>query len=468
MDKILIFDLSLFLIISLVITIFLYRNKKNLKREGIIFLYKTKLGINFMERFVKKNENFLKKLKYVIIPIAFILMLFVSYLFALTAYQYVFKPKETKEITQGATPIAPVIPYFPKIFGLDKYFPNFYFIYFIVIFSILAVFHEFAHGIFMKLYNVRIKSTGFLFLGPILGAFVEQDDKIFRKKKNSEQMTVLGAGVFANFLLAVVFFIFLLLFFFSVYKPSGYVFPQYARTEINVSSIVNISNYSSNFIEIKTIENKSYFISVSSYEKIKDNLENYEILPVLITSPALLNNVSGAISEIDGVKIKNVEDFVEVMKTKKPEQKILLKTIDLKTEQEKVYEIILDKHPQNESLAFLGVSVMPIVLKPSSPLQKIIFKIRNPFVYYKTLMNKDIAEFIYYFIWWAMLLNFFVAIFNMLPFGIFDGGRFSYLLILSLVKSEKKAEKIYKIFSSLIVLFFVSIIVGWIFAKIIF
>jgi membrane-associated protease RseP (regulator of RpoE activity) len=53
----------------------------------------------------------------------------------------------------------------------------------------------------------------------------------------------------------------------------------------------------------------------------------------------------------------------------------------------------------------------------------------------------------------------------MLPVGILDGGRFSYLFILSIVKSEKKANKIYKFILSTVGLIFLLIVFGWLFAK---
>jgi len=71
-------------------------------------------------------------------------------------------------------------------------------ILFIVALAIVAIAHEFSHGVFMKLFKVKIKSTGLVFLGPILGAFVEEGKSSFHKKGKLEQMTVLGAGVFKS------------------------------------------------------------------------------------------------------------------------------------------------------------------------------------------------------------------------------------------------------------------------------
>ena len=44
------------------------------------------------------------------------------------------------------------------------------------------------------------------------------------------------------------------------------------------------------------------------------------------------------------------------------------------------------------------------------------------------------------FLWWIALINLLVALFNMLPLGILDGGRFFYLTIFSITKSEKAAK----------------------------
>jgi len=89
------------------------------------------------------------------------------------------------------------------------YFASLY--YWILILAVIAITHEFAHGIFMKRYNIKIKSTGFgffpFFLPVFLAAFVEQDPKSFEKADKIKQMAVLAAGTFANFLTGVLFFI---------------------------------------------------------------------------------------------------------------------------------------------------------------------------------------------------------------------------------------------------------------------
>ena len=59
--------------------------------------------------------------------------------------------------------------------------------------------------------------------------------------------------------------------------------------------------------------------------------------------------------------------------------------------------------------------------------------------------NPDMVIFIYNLIWWIAIVNISVALVNMLPMGIFDGGRMFYLTILGLTKSEKFAVLSYKV-----------------------
>ena len=158
-------------------------------------------------------------------------MISMFYLLYQTAKIYVTVPEITDMIS--APPIAPLIPYFPQIFGMESFFPPFYFTYFLLALLVVAVVHEFSHGVYMNIFKIKIKSTGFAFLGPILGAFVEEDKKEFVKKKNKEQMTVLAAGVFANVLFGLIFFGILVLFFSLSYVPSGYNFNVYAPSNIS-------------------------------------------------------------------------------------------------------------------------------------------------------------------------------------------------------------------------------------------
>ena len=76
--------------------------------------------------------------------------------------------------------------------------PVFYvpFWYWLIALFILAVVHEFAHGVIGERWGVRIKSSGFAFLGilaPIMpAAFVEPNEEDLAKKKWWQKIAVFG------------------------------------------------------------------------------------------------------------------------------------------------------------------------------------------------------------------------------------------------------------------------------------
>ena len=198
-----IIDIALFLILTLSVLIAYYNKKQRFQREGILFIYRTQLGVKYMDKFSNKYSKILNPLQYLIVFVSYLLMIGIIITILVTVVFMLRLPSDSP--ISHVLPIAPVIPYFPELFGLNSFFPPFYFIYFIIAIAVIAISHEFAHGIFMRLNKIRIKSTGLAFLGPFIGAFVEQDDKQLNKAKVFPQLSILGAGVFTNTILAIIF-----------------------------------------------------------------------------------------------------------------------------------------------------------------------------------------------------------------------------------------------------------------------
>lgn len=201
-----IYDLALLAIFIIFISIFLFVKRKNLKKEGLLFLYKTRLGVKIIDKIGNKYKRLLNVLGYISIILGFLLMASVLYLFGKIVWIYIFQSEIVRAIK--IPPIMPLIPYLPQLFKID-FLPPFYFIYWIIIIAIVAISHEFSHGIFAANKKVKIKSTGFgffpFFLPVFLAAFVELDEKRMEKKKILSQMTILSAGTFANILIAILF-----------------------------------------------------------------------------------------------------------------------------------------------------------------------------------------------------------------------------------------------------------------------
>ena len=76
---------------------------------------------------------------------------------------------------------------------------------------------------------------------------------------------------------------------------------------------------------------------------------------------------------------------------------------------------------------------------------------------YKPTWDGEFVYFIYYLLWWVMIINLLVALFNMLPVGMLDGGRFFYLTILGLTRSEKISKITYKVMGYTILFIFLII-----------
>ena len=347
-----VYDVAFLIFFCLISGIFLYKSRKNLKKEGIMYLYRTQLGIKFIEWFAKKNAKWLKPLQYFVIAVGYVLMGFVLYLMIDSVYIYIKYPIVSQVIK--APPIFPIFPYFNKFFGLSSFFPDLYFTYFIVAIAVLAVFHEFAHGIFARLNKVRIKSTGFGFLGPLLadlviakvtkarksfrnylivillivliaiiakswiillfvivpflGAFVEQNDKDMDKASKTGQLAILGAGVFTNILLAGVLLGLFWIFFLGAFQPLGVSFGDYAADSINVSQISFIDNNSiisinnNSFVKI-VANNATYYTTAYVLKQTIDN--NLSYLGAYEDTPAFNSGLRGTITEFDGKKVSS-------------------------------------------------------------------------------------------------------------------------------------------------------------------
>ena len=75
--------------------------------------------------------------------------------------------------------------------------------------------------------------------------------------------------------------------------------------------------------------------------------------------------------------------------------------------------------------------------------------------------TKYVIVFIYNLIWWIALVNISVALVNMPPMGIFDGGRMFMLTMMGITGSEKFAKVSFKIITYLILGVFFLLMFSW-------
>src|SRR3989338_9216705 len=286
-------DIILFIIFCLALFIFFKIKRSKFEVQGkIVAIYKTKLGLNFMEKFSKFPKWLIHTLSVSSIIVGFGGMISIFWVLIQGSFKLITVP-------DSLPVLAPVLPGI-SVTGL----PKLSFLHWIISIFIVAVIHEFSHGIFARFHNTKVKSSGFLILGPILGAFVEPDEEELKKKSAYKQLSIFAAGPFSNIVTGIIFWI--------------------------------IALFLINPVALAMIEYRG--VQVSMLE------QNY---------PAELAGLKAGqeIITIDNNEINNVNDFVKIMNTKKPNEDILIKTKDQE------FNIKLAENPLNKELGYLGIRV---------------------------------------------------------------------------------------------------------------
>ena len=203
-------------------------------------------------------------------------------------------------IGESKTAASPVLPGLP-IAGTGLVFPLV--TGWIVLFTIILI-HEFSHGVIAKAHNIKVKNSGIAFFGPILGAFVEPDEKDLSKRKDMVQHSVFAAGAFSNFLTVVL----VMLLSFLIINP--------ANNALTAPSGVVI--YSQ---------------------------------PGLPAEAAGIKN-SSIVTQIDGKNVHTMEEFRSAMQGVSPGKKINIIASDKK------YQIAAASNPDDPKQGYLGVWII--------------------------------------------------------------------------------------------------------------
>jgi len=287
------YDLLFAIIFYGFVLLFLMKNKHKVEVQNkIFFLYKTKLGINLMNRIADKFPRLLRIIGYFSILTGISGMFFISYILIKGTIKLVLDPS-------GTPSLAPVLPGV-SIPGA----PNLSFWHWIITIFIVAVVHEFSHGVFARLNKVEIKSSGFALLGPLLAAFVEPNETKLNKLKKRNQIAIFSAGPFANIVLG---FLFLILSIALIPVQNNLV----SQDEVIIDGI--IEGYPAEELEIET--------------------------PFRILA-------------IDNQPTLNKGQFFEITSDLKPEE-----TIKLSTDKGD-FSLTLAQHPRDETKGFMGITFL--------------------------------------------------------------------------------------------------------------
>jgi len=329
-----------------------------------------------MGKFSKKYRELLKLLGYIGIGIGFIGMIFISIILLQNLYTLFFQP-------EAAAGIALVLPgvNIPGVGVLP-------FWYWLISIFVIAVMHEGAHGVIALAHNVKIKKTGLFLLGPIIGAFVEPNEKEVKKQSDIVQYSILAAGAFSNIIFA--FFILILMIF-------------------AVSPIHN-HMVEPNGISFSGLHNNTVPASLAGLE------------------PGMI------ITGINNVTTLNYEEFYNVYKYIQPGDLIQIKANN------NWYDLKTISNPEDNTATFIGIKDIKqeFILKQkfSTILGNLSFSIVS---FFKELFK------------WLYILSLGIGIFNLLPLGIADGGRMLQVALWQLKKDRKKADILWKKISALFI-----------------
>jgi membrane-associated protease RseP (regulator of RpoE activity) len=292
-----------------------YLNRKKFDFQGkFIALYRTKIGIKLMNYISKKANKFIKYFGYAGIVVGFAGMIFTFVLIVDLTYKLILN-------VPGSGGVSPVLPGLP-IAGTGLYFPLI--TGWIAIFIIIII-HEFSHGFVSLAHDINVKHSGIAFFGPILGAFVEPDEKKLIKEKDSVQNSVFAAGSFSNLMSVLVINIIVIL----IFAP-----------------IINALVFSTGVV----ISPQPGFPAEKA---------------------GVTNNT--VIIQINGVNVTDSDDFQEMLKDIGVNE-----TVKLSSEN-KTFVVTTTEHPEKPSQGYLGIWILgnKSQLKNEGIITKTIFRVVN-------------------------------------------------------------------------------------------
>ena len=320
----------------------------------IIFLYRTKWGLSWMDHVSSKFREWIILAGYVGVGVGYAGLLVISFVLVKNLIDLVLKPAAIS----GVSLVLPGI----KVPGMGV-LP---FWYWLIAIFVIAIVHEFSHGVVARAHNIPVKNTGIVFFGPVIGAFVEPDEKKLVKEKDIHQYSVLAAGSFSNILLALVALLLLNFIFMplqqTMVEPVGFTFDSYVEGE---------------------------------YPFAKAGI----IPGTLITG-------------INGQKAKDFVEFNEEFSCVNPGEEVRLMTKKNVLTEEKSYTLALTASPDNPKRAFMGIKEIRNEVEVKEKYSQGVWNI----VYI-------IISWIAGFLRWLFLLSFGIGLFNLLPLPIVDGGR---------------------------------------------
>ncbi|MBW3018787.1 site-2 protease family protein [Candidatus Woesearchaeota archaeon] len=352
----------------------LWKKRSKLEVKKLLFpifyilMYRSQWGLEGMDFWARKLRKPLLFLGYAGILFGFLGMLFICAELVLSTVKLISQP--------GVPSVQLVLPVQAK--GVF-YVPL---LYWILSIFIVAVVHEFGHGVVARAHKIPLKGTGFAFLSfiiPILpAAYVEPDETSLMHRRGREKLSVYAAGPFANILLGLLVF----------------------------GALFALSPVSNAIFEPAGVE------VVSFTEGSAAELAGIE---------------KGAIiTEVGDQDVRTVDDLHTVVASLDPEDLAIVDTLDGKK-----FSFMPNRDPADASHAFLGVRVTGHMKEKITFLEDYPAWLADIFGWFTGLL------------FWIFALSLGIGLFNLLPVGPLDGGHMSRVVLTKFIKNKKRALKVW-------------------------
>jgi membrane-associated protease RseP (regulator of RpoE activity) len=176
---------------AIILLVYIFRKKFDMQGK-FIAMYRTKIGLKLMDKLGRKHREIFQILGYIGIGVGYVGLFTILYFLLKNLISLFMTPTAQSAVSlviPGVKiPGSPVM--IPLITG------------WIALFLVIVI-HEFSHGVIARAHGLKVKSSGIFFLGPLMGAFVEPEEKDLRKAKDTVQYSVYAAGPFSNVILAM-------------------------------------------------------------------------------------------------------------------------------------------------------------------------------------------------------------------------------------------------------------------------
>lgn len=399
------------IVFIVVMSVLLYVNRSKLQVQKLLgpLLYfvmlRTSLGLKAMDWLGTRLRKPFQWFGIASVIVGFAGMGLITYQLIKSTIQLFVNPA-------AAPGIQPVLPFAAKgVFFVP-------FSYWILSIFIIAVIHEFAHGVLARAYNMNVKSSGFAFLGLILpivpAAFVEPDEDQLKKRSVWQQLSVFAAGPGANIFMA-----------FAMIVVFGIQLPFIPAAVTEHTTLVDINELGTSLI----------------------TFSGFKITTVEPGSPADLAGlrVGQTITSLNGVPVGERERVLDALASLKPGQTTTVGVGDVEK------TVVLTEHPSDATKGYLGVQFDTETVYDPAAVER-----------YGATWTA-VLYFLVSLTIWIFLLSLGIGLFNLIPLGPIDGGRMFKLALERLTGSDENGTRIWKAVSFAILgMVIVNLVIGFV------